>query len=92
MTDATCVPLRALGLTAECAQTPDRLADLLQCMADLLVETAKQRTDLAQHQRDNDDPRVRDAIARLYELESSLAEVGAKAAAVHQQLQHVHVI
>jgi hypothetical protein len=92
MTDATCTPLRSLALTAEREQTPDRLADLLQCMADLLVETAKQRTELAQHERANDDPRVREAVARLSELESSLAEVGAKAAAVHQQLQHVHLI
>ena len=39
-----------------------------------------------------DDPRVVAAIARLTELERSLGEVGAEAAAAHQLLQHIHLI
>jgi hypothetical protein len=91
MTDPACRPLRTLAPNAEREQRPDRVAELLECMADLLVEARRQRVEIAQH-RDSDDPRVRDAIARLTELEHSLAEVGVQAASVHQQLQHVRLI
>jgi hypothetical protein len=35
---------------------------------------------------------VRDAIARLDEIERSLEKVGVEAASAHQLLQHVHLI
>jgi hypothetical protein len=76
---------------AEREQRPDRLAELLECMADLLVEARMQRVEIAQH-RGSRDPRVREAIVRLFELERSLREVGVEAASVHQLLQHVRVI
>jgi hypothetical protein len=60
-------------------------------MADLLVETRTQSVEITQH-RDSDDPRVREAIARLTTLEGSLGEVGIEAASVHQLLQHVRLI
>jgi hypothetical protein len=60
-------------------------------MADLLVETRRQRVEIAQH-RGSDDPRVREAGARLAELERSLGEVGVEAASVHQLLQHVRLV
>jgi hypothetical protein len=41
---------------------------------------------------DSDDPRVREAVARLTEMERSLGEVGVEAAAVHQLLRHIHLI
>ena len=88
MTDATCMPLRTIP---EREQRPDRFAELLECMADLLIETRRQRVDIA-HDRRSDDPRVRDAITRLAELERSLGDVGAEAATVPQVLQHVHLI
>ena len=51
-------------------QRPDRFAELLECMADLLIETRRQRVDIAHHRR-SDDPRVRDAVTRVAELERS---------------------
>jgi hypothetical protein len=60
-------------------------------MADLLVETRRQRVEIAQDPC-SDDPRVAEAIARLNELERSLSEVAVQSASVHQLLQHVHVI
>lgn len=91
MTDAGCTPLNTLAPIAEREQKPDRFAELLECMADLLVEARKQRLELAQY-RGSADQRVREAVARLAELESSLQEVGVEAASVHQLLQHVHLI
>jgi hypothetical protein len=72
-------------------QRPDRLAELLECLADLLVETRKQRRDIARL-RDSDDPRVPEAIARLTDVQRSLGEVAVETASVHQLLQHVHLI
>ena len=77
--------------TAERDQRPDRFGELLECMADLLVETRRQRVEIAQDPGSND-PRVAEAIARLNELERSLSEVGVQSASVHQLLQHVHLI
>ena len=42
MTDAACKPLSALAPLAEREQRVDRYAELIECMADLLVETRKQ--------------------------------------------------
>ena len=91
MTDAACTPLRALAPSAEHEQNPDRFAELLECMADLLVETRRQRVEIAQH-LGSDEPRVRAAIARLTELERSLGEVGVEAASAHHLLQHIHLV
>jgi hypothetical protein len=91
MTDAACLPLGTVRPIAEREQLPDRFVELLECMADLLVETRRQRAEIARH-RGSDDPRVRGAIARLSEFERSLEGVGAEAASVHQVLQHVHLI
>jgi hypothetical protein len=91
MTDAVCMPSRMIAPSAAQEQRPDRLAELLECVADRLVETGRERIEIA---RDggSDDPRLRDAVARVAELECSLGAVGAEAACVHQLLQHVHLI
>jgi hypothetical protein len=91
MTDAACTPLRMLGPIAEREQRPDRFAELLECLADLLVETRRQREEIS-HDPGNDDPRVTETIARLAEMERSLEAVGIEAASVHQLLQHEHLI
>ena len=91
MTDSACTPLMTLEPIAEREQKPDRFAELLECVADLLVETRRQRGDISQDPS-SDDPRVTEAIARLTELQRSLGEVGIEAASVHQLLQHVHLI
>ncbi len=91
MTEAACQPLRTVGTIAEREQRPDRFAELLVCLADLMVETRRQHSEMAPHQ-DSDDERVQEAIARLIELEHSLGEVGLEAASVHQLLQHLQLI
>lgn len=74
---------------AERDQRPDRLGDLVGCMADLLVEVHRQSEELAQYR--GDDARVRGAIARLAQLDRSLGEVGVEAASVHRLLAHEHL-
>jgi hypothetical protein len=91
MTDAACRPLRTAAPIDEREQRPDRLAELLELMADLLVEVRAERAEIAQY-RDSYDPRVLEAIARLAELEGSLGEVGIEAASVHQLLQRTRLI
>lgn len=90
MTDPACRPLGTLAPIAE-PERPDRLAELLECLADLLVEARRQRLTIAEH-CDSDDLRVRDAIARVAALERSLRDVGIEAASVHQLLEHVHLV
>jgi hypothetical protein len=62
MTDPACRPPRTLAPIAE-PERSDRLTELLECMADLLVEARRQRLAIAEP-CDGDDLRVRDAIAR----------------------------
>jgi hypothetical protein len=78
-----CAPMWTLATVAECEQGPDRLAELLECMADLLVATRRQRVEIAR-ELGSDDPRVREAVACLAELERSLEEVGVEAVSVHK--------
>jgi hypothetical protein len=79
-----------LAPIAEREQRADRFAELLECMADLLVQARMRREEIAQHH--NDDPRVLEAVARLSDLERSISEVGIEAASVHQRLQSIHLI
>ena len=89
MVRAACTPLPTLSPIADGEQHPDRLAELLECLADLLVETGRQRAELTQHYGSS--PQAQDAIVRLAEVERSLGTVGAEAASVHQLLQHLHL-
>ena len=91
MTDAACTPVRTLAPTAKREQRPDRFAELLACMADLLVETRRQHEEISQDPG-TDDPRATEAITRLTEMERSLEAVGIEAASVHQVRHHVHLI
>jgi hypothetical protein len=47
MTDAACMPLRMIAASAEQEQRPDRFAELLECVADRLVETGRERMEIA---------------------------------------------
>jgi len=89
MTDAAFSPLRTLSPVAASMQTSDRFAELLKCMADLLVETRRQRTEIAQ-MLGSDDPGVREALARLAGLERFVEELGVEAVSIHKQIQHLH--
>jgi hypothetical protein len=69
--------------TADFDRSPDRVADLVTRMVDVLVELYGQPTENVPHIA-GDDPRLRAAITRLHRLEGSLEELTAEAAAVHQ--------
>jgi hypothetical protein len=69
--------------TAEVDRSPDRVADLMTRMVDLLVELYAQPTENVPHTAGND-PRLRATITRLHRLEDSLEHLGVEAAAVHQ--------
>jgi hypothetical protein len=91
MTGAVCIPLPTLAPSSEREQRPDRFVELLDCLADLLVETASQCQRItASHV--SEDPRAREAAARLAEVERSLGELSLEAASVHQLLQHLRLI
>jgi hypothetical protein len=91
MTAATCRPVTAPVPVLERELRPDRLGDLLECLADLLVETAEQRSAIERRAESPDGP-THDAVQRLMEVESALKRVGLEAATVHQLLQHEHLI
>jgi glyoxylase-like metal-dependent hydrolase (beta-lactamase superfamily II) len=90
MTAPACRPLQTPAPIAE-RERPDRLAEILECMADLLVEARRERAEIVPY-HGSEDPRVPEALSRLTELERSLREVGTEAAAVHQLLQHIRLI
>jgi hypothetical protein len=73
MTTANCIPINARAGARELELRPDRLADLLECLAEAGEST-------------------HDAIQRLVALEDALKRLGLEAAAVHQLLQHEHLI
>jgi hypothetical protein len=91
MTDAICRPVALPVPVRERERRADPLGELLECLADLLVETAAQR-EVIERSSDRDDQLVRDAIERLIEVEGALKRVGLEAASAHQQLQHEHLI
>jgi hypothetical protein len=91
MTGAVCTPLPALAPTLDRERRPDRFVELLACLADLLVETTRQRQEIAESHVE-EDRRAREALERLAEVEHSLREVSAEGAAVHQLLQHLRLI
>ena len=65
-------------LAAESHQSPDRIADLVTSIVDLVVELYRQPTGNAPSAA-ADDPRLRAAITRLRRLEGSLEELTAEA-------------
>ena len=91
MTDAVCSPLPTPASFSERELRPDRFGELLECLADLLVETARQRAEIMGSQG-SDDPRVREPLERLTHVERSLRELSFEAASVHQLLAHTRLI
>jgi hypothetical protein len=90
MTEAVCSPLPTPAFS-ERELRPDRFGELLECLADLLVATTRQRAEITGLQ-DSDDPRVREALERLTHVERSLGELSVEAASVHQLLQRTRLI
>jgi hypothetical protein len=91
MSSPTCTPARTVVPLAERERRPDRFVELLECLADLIVETGHQREAIARLP-DGGDPRVPETAARIAALEDGLRSVSIEAATVHQLLQHLHLI
>ena len=70
---------------------PNRFVDLLDCLADLMVETAKRREAISRLP-DSPDPRIRDAVERMLALQDAMKQVRVEAASVHQLLEHSGLI
>ena len=92
MTTANCIPINSPALIQDRELRPDRLADLLECLADLVVETGQQRRTIEPMAEAATGESTHDAIRRLAALEDALKRLGLEAAAVHQLLQHEHLI
>lgn len=56
MTDATCRPVAAPLTVSERESQSDRMTELLDCLADLLVQTAEQRATIERAVRRLDGP------------------------------------
>jgi len=91
MTTATCTPSLAPVPLQERERRPDRLGDLLECLADLLIEVGQQRAAVAQL-GDDQRPGGREALERLGWLERSVKGIGVEAAGIHQLLQREQLI
>ncbi|HSC03306.1 MAG TPA: hypothetical protein VLC49_08305 [Solirubrobacteraceae bacterium] len=91
MITSTCTPISPPTQVLERELRPDHLAGLLGCFADLVIASGQQRLAI-ESQADRAGESARDAIRRLIALEETLKQLGLEAAAVHQQLQHEHLI
>ena len=92
MTSSTCTPISGHADIRERERRPDHLADLLECLADLVVETGQQRRAIEALADDTALESTRGGVRRLAALEAAVKQVGLEAAAVHQLLQHEHLI
>ena len=91
MTDAMCTPSSAPVSRVERERRPDRLGELLECLADLLVEVGQQRAAVA-NVTDGARPGAQEALERLGWLERAVKGIGVEAASIHQLLQHEQLV
>jgi hypothetical protein len=91
MTDVTWRPSDTLAPLSEPEREQDRFGELLECLADLLVATAR-RKDAIDRVTDGSDPRVREALDRMLALEREMLSVCREAASVHQMLAHLRLV
>jgi len=91
MTAATCKPFLTPVPLRDRERRPDRLGDLLECLADLLIEVGQQRATVAQLV-DGAGPAGREAHERLGWLERAVKGIGVEAASIHQLLQREQLI
>jgi hypothetical protein len=91
MTTATCKPSLTPVSLQDRERRPDRLGDLLECLADLLIEVGQQRAAVAQL-ADDAGPDGREALERLGWFERAVKGIGVEAAGIHQLLQHEQLI
>jgi hypothetical protein len=91
MTTATCKPSLTPVSLQDRERRPDRLGDLLECLADLLIEVGQQRAAVAEL-ADGAGAAGRDALERLSWLERAIKGIGVEASNIHQLLQHEQLI
>jgi hypothetical protein len=70
-------------VSADSHRTPDRIADLVTCIVNLLVELYRQPTSDAPYAA-ADDPRLHAAITRLQGLEGSFEQLPEETRSVHR--------
>ena len=83
-----CARMWTLAAEAECEQSSGRAADAPASMAELLIETRRRWVEIARG-LGGDDPRVREVVVRLADLERSLEDVGVGSVSGHEELQRV---
>jgi hypothetical protein len=91
MVEATCRLVEPFAHRCEREDGPDRLLDLLECLADLRVATTQRRLALVRL----GNPclaRLQTVIEDLEGLEDALVTVATRVARVHQELQHERLI
>jgi hypothetical protein len=91
MSQPACQPLMTLVSPSDREERPDRLGELLECLADLVVETERCRAALASLPARSDE-RVRCSIVDLERLQVGLHDVSVEAAAVHQRLRRERLL
>jgi hypothetical protein len=91
VTGASCQLVTEATRPSDREGQPDCFVELLECLADLRVQTDGRRRALSRLPS-SEDPRILDAVLRLGEMQGELAAVAAKVTSVHQALQHEHLI
>ena len=91
MTNATCRPSLNSVPLQEREQRPDHLGDLLESLADLLIEVGQQRAAVARLAQEVGTVRTRGARASRLARGSDQGD-RVEAASIHQVLQHEQLI
>jgi len=92
MTNAVCRPLPRSVSLFERERRADRFVELLECLADLRVATARKEIEIIEAIGDDPPPHMRATAQRLIEFERSLSALSAEAASVHQALRRMELI
>jgi hypothetical protein len=90
MVNPICTPMPDVTPIDE-GRNQDHLVELLECLADLRVEIVNERLAISEAQGDRD-PRVREVVESLADLEVSVSGFSAKAAAVRQLAQRLRLL
>jgi hypothetical protein len=89
MTNAVCRPLPPSVSLFERERGADRFVELLECLADLRVATARKDIEAI---GDDPPPRMRATAQRLIEFERSPSVLSAEAVSVHHPLRRIELI
>jgi hypothetical protein len=92
MTNAVCRPLPPSVSLFERERGADRFVELLECLADLRVATARKEIEIIESIGDDPPPHMRATAQRLIKFERSPSALSADAASVHQALRPMELI